>query len=181
MKIEDKKFLSIVLRYLFLALIAIPGFDLFYFIFLPLTKFSTFYLLNLFYEPAIFGNVIFILGKSIEIVNACVAGSAYYFLLILNFSTPNIKSIKRLKMILFGFLTFLGINIARIFILSVMYLNDSQFFDFTHKLFWYLGSTLLIVVIWFVQVRKNKVRSIPFYSDLKYIYGKSNFKNKHKK
>jgi exosortase/archaeosortase family protein len=178
MKIEDKKFLSIILRYLFLALIAIPGFDFFYFIFLPLTKFPVFYLLNFFYEPVVFENVIFILGKSIEIVNACVAGSAYYFLLILNLSTPNIKWTKRIKMVFFGFLTFLGINILRIFILSIMYLNDSQFFDFTHKLFWYLGSTLFIVVIWFVQVRKNKVKSIPFYSDLKYIYGKSNFKKK---
>jgi exosortase/archaeosortase family protein len=178
MKIEDKKFLSIILRYLFLALIAIPGFDFFYFIFLPLTKFPVFYLLNFFYEPIVFGNAIFILGKSIEIVNACVAGSAYYFLLILNLSTPNIKWTKRIKMVFFGFLTFLGINILRIFILSIMYLNDSQFFDFTHKLFWYLGSTLFIVVIWFVQVRKNKVKSIPFYSDLKYIYGKSNFKKK---
>jgi exosortase/archaeosortase family protein len=178
MKIEDKKFLSIILRYLFLALIAIPGFDFFYFIFLPLTKFPVFYLLGFFYEPAVVGNAIFILDKSIEIVNACVAGSADYFLLMLNFATPNIKSVRRLKMVLFGFLIFLGINIVRIFVLSLMYLNDSQFFDFTHKLFWYLGSTLFIVVIWFVQVRKNKVRSIPFYSDLKYIYGKSSFKKK---
>jgi len=178
MKIEDKKFLNIILRYLFLALIAIPGFDFFYFIFLPLTKFPVFYLLGFFYEPFILENTIFILGRSIEIVNACVAGSAYYFLLMLNFSTPNIKWKKRLRMVLFGFLIFLGINIIRIFVLSLMYLNDSQFFDFTHKLFWYLGSTLFIVVIWFVQVRNNKVRSIPFYSDLKYIYRKSSFKKK---
>lgn len=178
MKKESKKFLIIILRYLILALIAIPGFDFFYMIFLPLTKFPVFYLLSLFYDPVVLGNSIFIFDKSIEIVGACVAGSAYYFLLILNLSTPNIKRLNRIRMIFAGFLVFLLINIIRIFLLSVMYLNDSQFFDFTHKLFWYLGSTLFIVIIWFVQVKKNKIRSIPFYSDLKYIYGKSSFKKK---
>ncbi len=178
MKKESEKFFSIILRYFILALIAIPGFDIFYMIFLPLTKFPVFYLLNLFYDPVMVGNAIFIFDKSIEIVGACVAGSAYYFLLILNLVTPNIKRITRLKMIFSGFLVFLVINLIRIFILSVMYLNDSQFFDFTHKLFWYLGSTLFIVIIWFVQVKINKVRSIPFYSDLKYIYGKSSFKKR---
>lgn len=176
MKKESKKFIKIIIRYLFLALIAIPGFDLFYFVFLPLTEYPVFYLINLFYEPTILSNIIFIADKSIEIVGACVAGSAYYFLFILNLATPNIKTLKRLKMLFFACLIFLGINILRIFVLSVMYINDSQFFDFTHKLFWYLGSTIFIVVIWFVQVKKNKIRSIPFYSDLKFIYGKSSFK-----
>jgi exosortase/archaeosortase family protein len=176
MKKESKKFMNIIIRYLILALIAIPGFDLFYFIFLPLTKYPVFYLLGMFYEPIVLSNVIFIADKSIEIVGACVAGSAYYFLLILNLATPEIKILKRLKMLAFAFLTFLIINIIRIFVLSIMYVNESQFFDFTHKLFWYLGSTLFIVVIWFVQVKKNKIKLIPFYSDLKFIYGKSSFK-----
>ena len=175
---ESKKFFNIVIRYFILALIAIPGFDLFYMIFLPLTKYPVFYLLSIFNNPVILGNTIFILDKSIEIVGACVAGSAYYFLLILNLSTANIIYLKRIRMIFFAFIIFLGINIARIFLLSIMYLNDSQFFDFTHKLFWFLGSTLFIVVIWFVQIKNNKIKSIPFYSDLKFIYGKSSFKKK---
>ncbi len=176
MKEESKKFINIIVRYLILALIAISGFDLFYFFFLPLTEYPVFYLLSFFYDPVILGKAIFVANKSIEIVGACVAGSAYYFLFILNLSTPNIKILKRLKMLFFACMVFLVINILRIFVLSIMYINDSQFFDFTHKLFWYLGSTIFIVIIWFMQVKKNKILSIPCYSDLKFIYGKSSLK-----
>lgn len=177
MKEDDKKFLRIISRYLILVLIALPGLDFFYYVFLPLTKLPVFTLLGIFFDPIMVGNVIFISQKSIEIVGACVAGSAYYLLLILNLSVPKINFLNRIKMLLFGFSIFLFINIARIFILSVMYVNDSLFFDFAHKLFWYIGSTIFIVAIWFLQIKVFKVKEIPFYSDLKYLYRKSRAKN----
>jgi exosortase/archaeosortase family protein len=171
-----KKYLDIILRYSILVLIAILGFDIFYFIFLPLTKYSVYYLLNIFFEPIMLGNSIFIGLDTIEIIGACVAGSAYFFLLILNLSTPDIKINKRLSMIVTAFFAFLIINILRIFFLSLMYINDSPLFDITHKLFWYLGSTLLVIVIWFAQVKLYRIKNIPFYSDIKSIYRQSSFK-----
>ena len=173
-----KRYGDIVLRYLILAVIAIIGFDIFYFLFLPLTKYAVYFLLNISFDPVLLGNSIFIGLDIIEIVGACVAGSAYFFLLILNLSTPKIEIKKRFSMLGIAFLTFLIINILRIFFLSLMYINNAPLFDFTHKLFWYLGSTLLIVIIWIIEIKEFKIKEIPFYSDLKYIYNKSSLKKK---
>lgn len=180
MKKDERRFFNLLVRYLILLLIAIPGMDIFYFVLLPLTKWPVFWFLQMFYSPVMIKDTIFI-GKSIiEIVGACVAGSAYYFLLILNLSTPNIERIKRIKMIGTAFLAFLLINVIRIIILSIMYVEGSPIFDVTHKVFWYLGSTLFVVAIWFFQVYKFNIRGVPFASDLKFIHSKSTLKRKRK-
>ncbi len=176
MKEEYKKIFNLFLRYFILVLIVIPGFDLFYLIFLPLTKYPVFYFLQMFFNPSLTGDIIRIGAKSIEISGACVAGAAYYLLLILNLATPKIKSLLRIKMILFSFLGFLIINLIRIIILSFMFLGNSSLFDITHKVLWYLGATLVVVGIWFFEVWYFKVKGIPFYSDLKNLYRKSNLK-----
>jgi exosortase/archaeosortase family protein len=173
MKKEDKDFKNIIVRYFILILIAIPGFGLLYALFLPLTKFPVFFFLNLFYDTVIVNNSIFVGQKSVEIIGACIAGSAYYLLLILNLATPNIEFKKRIKIILTGFLIFLSINIIRIFILSIMYFNNSPSFDLVHKLLWYVGGTVFVILIWFFQVKIFKIDAIPFYTDLKKIYKKS--------
>jgi len=173
---EKNSVKSIILRYFFLALIALPGFNLFYFVFLPLTVYPVYFLLNLFMEVNLVGNVIFGGGFPVEIIGACVAGSAYYFLLILNLSIPKIDYKKRIKMVCFAFGILLIINILRIFSLSLMYFFGSQLFDFTHKLFWYLGSTIFVVAIWFLEVKLFDIKTIPFYSDLKFLYRKSSLK-----
>ena len=110
---------------------------------------------------------------TIELIKACVAGSAYYLLFILNMSVPKIKITKRLKMILFSFITLLIINLLRIFALSVMYVNHVSWFGLAHKLFWYAGSIIFVLLIWFHQVKKYKIKEIPFYSDLKFLYKKA--------
>jgi exosortase/archaeosortase family protein len=115
------------------------------------------------------GNVLFLGNYStpIEIVDACVAGSAYYLLLIFNLSVPNIKLTKRIKMLCFAFISFLIVNIVRIVVLSVIFLLKPNIFDISHKLSWYVGSIILVVGIWFIEVKKFEIKEIPFYSDLK--------------
>jgi hypothetical protein len=71
------------------------------------------------------GNVIFIKGYYAEIINACIAGAAYYFLLILNLSTP-MEISKRIKSLVFMFLTFLIINILRIIHLELILRVDTN-------------------------------------------------------
>ena len=151
MKNKDQT-LGTIIRYLILVIVAIPGFIYLYYIFSPLTLYPVYFLLNLIYScTSLSGNIITLKGMFlIEIIGACIAGSAYYFLLILNLSIPNIKWKKRLVMVGFAFGTFLIINILRIFLLSIMYVSESSFFDVTHKVFWYLGSTLFVVLIWFI-------------------------------
>ena len=169
------KYLSIFLRYLILILIALPGFSLFYFIFSPLTIFPTAWFLDLFYLVSLNGNMIFVNDMPIEIIGACVAGSAYYFLLILNLSVPKIKVFKRFKMISFAFGLFFLINLIRIISLSFMYVERSTLFDFTHKLFWYLGSTVFVIGIWFLEVWIFRLKKIPIYEDMKFLYKNSLF------
>jgi len=181
MKKESKELVGLFLRYIFLVLIVLPGFDIFYAIFLPLTKYPVFYFLQLFFSSNMVGNSIFIGSKVIEIVGACVAGSAYYFLLILNFATPKINALKRIKMVLFAFIGFLIINIIRIIFLSFIFLNNSPSFEILHKTFWYLGGTLLVVFIWFLEVKVFRIEGIPFYSDVKKLYRSSRPKKNSKR
>ncbi len=165
-------FLNLSLRYLILVLIALPNLYLFYLIFTPLTVYPVYFIFNLFFNTTLTGTTIFFKDFSIEIIKSCVAGSAYYLLVILNLATPNIKLNKRIKMILISFVAFLFLNILRIIILSFLALSNSSFFDITHQLTWYLLSVLLVVGIWFAEVKIFKIKSIPFYTDMKLLYNK---------
>ncbi len=173
MEKKNKRYRDIFIRYFFLIILAIPNLWIFYLIFTPLTLYPLYLLLNIFFEVSLNSNMFdFASNHTIEIINACIAGSAYYLLFILNMSVPKIKIIKRLKMIFFSFLILLIINILRIFSLSIMYVNNFAWFDLAHKLFWYVGSILLVLLIWFYEVKKYKIKEIPFYSDLKFLYKK---------
>lgn len=176
MKELKKSLISIVIRYFFLILASIQGLWIFYFIFTPLTIYPVYFLLNLFFDASLSAGTIIIGKFHIEIIEACVAGSAYYLLLILNLSVPNIKIKKRILMIGLSFVILLIVNILRIFFLSVLAISDFSLFDITHKVFWYTVSILLVIGIWFYEVKFFKIRQIPFYSDLKLLYKESSFK-----
>jgi exosortase/archaeosortase family protein len=168
---------DIILRYLTLAIIGIFSMQIFYFIFLPLTLYPVYFLLKSLFNLSLISNIIWIGNFPIEIIGACVAGSAYSLLLILNLSTREIKIKKRILILFLSFLSFLIINILRIFILSIMLISGNSFFDLTHKLFWYAGSTIFIVGIWFLSVKLFRIKNIPFYSDIKKLYESG--KNSH--
>lgn len=168
---KEKLFLKdIILRYSILIIVGIFSTQIFYFIFLPLTLYPVFFLLKFFFNPVLMGNTILIGATPIEIINACVAGSAYFLLLILNLSTPEIKIKKRIFILFLSFLSLLLFNILRIFVLSFLLLSKNSLFDLTHKLFWYAGSTIFVVGIWFLGVKFFKIKNIPFYSDIKILY-----------
>ena len=136
------------------------------------------FLLKLFFEPTLIGNSISLGSTLIEIIDACVAGSAYYLLFMLTLAMPNISFNKRIKMLSSSFLLLLILNILRIVFLSMLAYSGSNYFDITHKLFWYLLSTVFVVSIWFWEVSYFKVNIIPFYEDLKFLYKRSIFGKK---
>jgi len=172
-----KKSLDILIRYLILILVAIPNLYLFYKIFTPLTIYPVYFLLNVFFEVSLIENVISISGcPVIELIPACVAGAAYYLLLILNLSIPQIKLNKRLKMIIFAFASLLIINIIRVILFSLLFITGFSYFDLAHKLMWYFMSIIFVAGIWFTEVKYFKIKQIPFYSDIKFLYKKSNLK-----
>ncbi|GIU68575.1 MAG: hypothetical protein KatS3mg001_425 [Candidatus Pacearchaeota archaeon] len=169
------KILEIVFRYVVMLLVALPNLALFYFIFTPLTVYPTYFLLNLFYDASLISKDIILVNDliPIELIEACIAGSAYYLLFILNFSTAKINLNKRLKILFVSFFLFLILNIIRIFFLSILAISGSSFFDATHKLFWYSISTIFVVGIWFSLVKIFDIKEIPFYSDIKFLYKKT--------
>lgn len=172
MKKLQKRLYDIIIRYFILLLIAIPNLFIFYFIFTPLTIYPVYFLFGLFFEPTLIKNIILINEIPIELIPACIAGAAYYLLLILNLSVPNIKIQKRIKMISLSFTVLLILNILRIFLLSLVYVSGNSFFDLAHQLFWYLGSTVFVIGIWFAEVKIFKIKEIPFYSDMKFLFKK---------
>ena len=38
------------------------------------------------------------------------------------------------------------------------------------EVLWYLGSTLFVIGIWFIEVKLFKIKEIPIYSDIKFLY-----------
>ena len=181
MKGEKKKVYDLSIRYLILLALSLFAIPIIYLIFLPLTKYPVFYFLDLLYPAFLKGSLIFIYEKVIDIAPACVAGSAYYLLFVLNLGTPGIKSYKRVKMIVLSFLAFLILNVLRIVFLGILFVNGSPYFDIFHKILWYAGSTIIVVAIWFTMVKLFKVKEIPFYSDLKYLYLNSALKRNRRR
>ena len=168
-----KQLTDILIRYTILIITAIPNLWLFYFIFTPLTAYPVYLLSNIFFDASLIANTININGFFINLIPACIAGSAYYLLLILNLSIPKIKFQKRIKMIFISFAFLLILNILRIFLLSLIFISGNSLFDITHKLLWYLGTTIFVVGIWFAEVKIFKIKEIPIYSDIKFLYKKS--------
>jgi exosortase/archaeosortase family protein len=168
----SKEISSLLTRYILLLVIGLPNLYLFYSILTPLTVYPAYFLFNLFFDVYRSGSVILINHCfSIEIIDACVAGSAYYLLLILNLALPNIKLKKRLKMISLSFGILLLLNILRIFFVGTIFtMGFSNLADITHRIFWYLLSTFFVIAIWIFEVKLFKIKEIPFYSDIKFLY-----------
>ncbi len=168
--------LDISLRYVILLVVGLFFMRYIYVIFTPLTFYPIYFILGLFYNVSAEGIKIILSNISIELINACVAGSAYYLLLMLNLSSARIKIVKRFYLLLFLFLSFLILNIARILILIFLINSNSQLFDFTHKVFLYLFSVVFVVGIWFLGAAMFKIKSVPFISDMKTLYKMSSLK-----
>ncbi len=174
MKEISKQFIDILARYLILIIVALPHLWIFYFLFAPLTIYPVYFLLNLFFNSSLIGEVVLVEDCfPVEMVGACIAGSAYYLLLMLNLSTPKIKFHKRINLIFLSFASLLLVNILRIFLLSLIFISGSPWYDAAHKLFWYSLSILFVVGIWFAGVKYFKIKEIPFYSDIRFLYKNS--------
>ena len=172
-RILGKKSFDILIRYLILLLITAFSLPLIYKIFTPLTINVSATLLNSLYEIIVSNDLIIIDSKTfIQIIPACVAGSAYLLLLILNLTVP-MEFKKRIHAILLSFLILFVLNILRIFLLSILYHNNVPYVDFTHKLFWYVLSTVFVILIWFLIVKIFSIKEVPVYTDFKYLMKKA--------
>lgn len=180
---NKKEMINLIVRYFLLVILALPGLYIFYAIFTPLTVYPSYYLIKLIYNSnAILlpNNIIFVQEHLINIIPACIAGSAYYLLLILNLSTP-MQMQKRIKSLLFLFLSFLILNIARITLFAILFVAGFQYFDFAHKFVWYFGSIALVVILWFANIKIFKIKEIPVFTDMKKIFKDAKHQKKRRK
>lgn len=181
------KTLSLIFRYAFIVLFGLgflaglENINIFYIVFYPLTfHLSAFFL-------SFFGNVISFYPlklimfnqTAIEIINACVAGSAYYLLLILILSLPNIKILRRISLFIFTFGSLLFLNVLRIILMGLI--AGTSYFESVHMLLWYFVSIIFVVGIWFLTVKLFSIKEIPVYSDLKYLIDKTNQSKRKRK
>ncbi len=168
----SKEFFGIFLRYFLLVLLGAFNLWIFYAIFTPLTIYLSYFFLSLIDEGTILisDNIFRFRGSFAQIIPACVAGAAYYLLCILNLTTP-MSAVKRVKSFSFIILSFFVLNVARIIIFTFLMTQGYQFFDLAHRTFWYFGSTVLVVLIWFANIFLFNIRTIPIYSDFKNIFG----------
>lgn len=111
-------------------------------------------------------------GGSLQFVDACVANSAYYLLTLLILTTKDIGFKKSVKMFLFGSLLIYLMNIFRITLLILIVLNMGlDWFNVIHMTFWYVVSTVYVVLVWIFLIKMYNVKNIPIYSDAKHLIG----------
>ena len=164
-----EKIYNILIRYILIFILGLGKLIIFYKVFFFPTFFGSTTLLSLFGDVyKIYSANYFIYNTiAVNLINACIAGSAYYLLFILLFSTPEIKINQRIKILVIIFLSFLVLNIIRIVLMTLLIGN--KYFKEIHLFFWYVISTLFVICIWFSAVKIFKIKEIPIYSDLKYL------------
>jgi exosortase/archaeosortase family protein len=167
-KSYTKDLIYIGIRYLLLLLIVF-SLPVIYKILLPITLYSLAFLLKIFYTVELNSNFI-ILNKErfIQIIPACVAGSAYLLLLVLNLSVK-LDYKKRLYSIIFSVFALFILNIIRVFTLSILSFKNYFIFETLHLLYWYVLSIFFVIGLWFFCIKIFRIRKIPFYSDIKSI------------
>ncbi len=111
----------------------------------------------------------------VKLIPSCAAASAYFLLLLLVVLTKDIKFLTRIKIFLLGSLAILLFNLLRIMLLILILNNYSiSLFNSIHLFFWAIASSILVAFIWIYLTKRYKIRSIPIYSDLKYLLKKTN-------
>lgn len=164
---EAKFLLGMFARYFALLLIGTSNLYIIYAILTPLTIYTTYAILSIFTTTTLIGNFISIPGVTIEIVRACVAGAAFYLLLILTLSVPDVKPATRTRAIITAVAILFALNILRILILIP--LIKTAHFQTIHWIIWHFVSTIFVVATWFAIITIYKIKSIPIYSDIKYL------------
>jgi exosortase/archaeosortase family protein len=159
----------ILLRYLSCLIVSLNGLFIFYLIFTPLTAYSFYFLIKIFYKEAIIQNASIIFNNiKIELVEACIAGAAYFMLYILNLTTP-MKPKKRVYSLMFSFVLFFIINIVRIFIFAILFNNNFSLFNILHMITWYFLSAFIVFLVWVITIKKFKIEDIPVRDDIREI------------
>lgn len=156
-------------RYLLILILGL-NISVFYYLFtLPTLYFSEF-LISIFQPATIMNNFIVLQYSSIEVISACIGGSAFYLLTILIMSVPNVKTSKRITLMGISFLSLFLFNCLRIVLMS--FFIGYPYFEEIHMFFWRFLSTLFVIFLWFLIAYIFKIKDIPIYTDIKFLIKK---------
>ncbi len=167
MQKQDKQLIDLFTRYIIILLFGLGNLFILYKTLTPITLYTLRTILSIFTTTTITANIITTTHLQIQLIPACIAGSAYYLLLILNLTTPNIKLNKRIKILIISFLSLLVLNILRILLLISV--NKTILFNPLHELFWYAISTVFVIAIWIFTVKHYKIKNVPVYDDVRHL------------
>lgn len=158
-----------LLRYGLLLALGLSALAPLYWLITPFTVYAVAGVLGLFGTTTILAETTIVFqGAYIALIPACIAGAAYYLLLICAFTLP-LSWAQRFKLIGISWgLFFIG-NILRILLATYFITSNQTLFDLTHALFWYAGSMLLVIACWFVTAFYYKVEEIPILTDIQQL------------
>jgi len=174
---NNKKTFSILFRYVLLVITGMGNLFLFYKLFtFPTLRFSAL-ILSFFNETIILDSYILFGDSLLEIAKSCIAGSAYYLLFVLAMAIPLVL-LKRIKLILFCFISFFLVNVIRIVVMA--FILKTPYFEWIHLFLWHIFSTIFLILIWFGAVKIFKIKEVPFYTDFLTIKKTYNSKTRKK-
>jgi len=147
--------------------------DIFYLIFTPLTLHWSYLFFKLFVpEVVLMGYKLITTTNTFTFIPACTAASAYLLLALLILLTKDIAWMRRVEMFVVGSLAILGFNLLRIELLLWFFFKFSGVYPVMHLVFWKFLSTIFVFILWIALTKLFEIKSIPIYSDFKYILGK---------
>ena len=113
------------------------------------------------------GDYIYFGGKTTQVAGSCLILSAFFLLLLLTFSTASIKPVKRIIIISLTFTALFLLNIARMVLL--VFIINKPYFNLVHFLLQNILSIPAVMGIWLCTVKAFNIKTIPIYSDIKYL------------
>ncbi len=164
--------LKLTLRLLIAVFLGV-FYKLFYIVFTPITLYPVYGLVKLMTPAALSGTMLYLEGYAFNFVDACAAASAYLLLSFLILLTMDISWKKRIAMFVAGSGLIWAFNILRILLLFVILLNYGlSAFAAVHMFIWKFLASVYVFLVWVFIIRAFKIKTIPVYSDLKYLMGK---------
>ncbi len=152
--------------------------NLFQLIFQPLTLKIVYALLRVANIEAVVGSygvrhAIDIFGEyTLNIVKYCVTASAYYLYTLLAILVYDVSILKRIKLIIYGYLAIFAMNIVRILILIAMLVeNGQENFQSAHDLLGAILAIFYVIIIWIVFSVAMGIKNMPIVTDLKILIG----------
>ena len=161
--------IKLIIRVLIAVILSLSA-KLFYFVLAPITLYSSYFITKIFFPVVIEENTFLINDLTLEFVPACVAVAAYILISLLILLTKDIKPKVLIKMFVIGFFLILIANLIRIEIMIFVLIEyGNNLFKTLDLFFWKVLSTVYIVFVWILLTRLFKIKTIPVYSDVKYL------------